>query len=180
MINVDSVLYKGRPDMKMSPVEEAIYDKLDSLSIEYFRSSHDAADTIEDCKQVENVLGCEICKNLVLCNQQKTKFYLLLMPGDKKFLTKVLSKEIGSSRLSFAPAEYLKNYLNVTPGSVSILELIFDKDKNVNILIDSDLLKQEYIGCHPGKNTATLKIKSSDIFETFLKGIGRYYTTVDL
>ena len=121
-----------------------------------------------------------MCKNLFLRNQQKTCFYLLLMPGDKKFMTKILSKQLGISRLSFAEAEYMEEFLNITPGSVSVMGLMNDANHQVNLLIDQDILDAEYIGCHPCVNTSSMKIKTSDILEKFLKHTAHEYTKVTL
>lgn len=160
--------------------EMDVYKLLDKLKIPYERVDHDEAASIEDCHAVEEALGVEVCKNLFLRNQQKTTFFLLLIPGDKKFMTKDLSKQLNISRLSFAEPEYMEKYLNVTPGSVTVLGLMNDKDWYVDLLIDKDLLDQEYIGCHPCINTSTLKIKTEDILKKFLKHTGHRPRTVKL
>ena len=97
---------------------------LDELKIEYLRIDHEPLETMEACKKVDEIFKTSMCKNLFLCNAQKTKFYLLLMPGDKKFKTKDLSKQIGSARLSFGPFEDMERLLCLTPGSVSVMGLI--------------------------------------------------------
>ena len=157
-----------------------VFELLNKLEIEYTKVDHEKADTIEDCKKIEETLGCEICKNLFLCNRQQTEFYLLLMKGDKRFVTKDFSKTIGVSRLSFASPENLKKYLNVTPGSASVLGLIFDSEKTVKLYIDKEVAQQEFIGCHPCDNTSTLKIRTKDIFEKFLPYIGVKETIVEI
>ncbi|MBQ4543460.1 MAG: prolyl-tRNA synthetase associated domain-containing protein [Clostridia bacterium] len=157
-----------------------VFELLNKLEIEYTKVDHEKADTIEDCKIIEQKLGCEICKNLFLCNRQQTEFYLLLMKGDKRFVTKDFSKTIGVSRLSFASPENLKKYLNVTPGSASVLGLIFDSEKTVKLYIDKEVAQQEFIGCHPCDNTSTLKIRTKDIFEKFLPYIGVKETIVEI
>ena len=156
------------------------YNILDKLDIEYTGVDHDAAFTIEALAEVDELLGMKACKNLFLCNSQKTKFYLLIMPGDKKFLTKNLSKQINSARLSFADGSFMEKYLNITPGSLSIFGLIFDKELKVNLVIDKEALQDEYVGFHPCVNTTTLKIKSSDIIEKFLPYTGHEPTMVEL
>ena len=177
-----NVLYTGRPENAAGRLEKEIacYDLLDSLGVSYTRVDHDFADTIEACEAVEQVLGEKICKNLFLCNAQKTKFYLLLMPGHKKFKTKVLSKQIGSARLSFADDDHMKEFLGLTPGSVSIMGLMNDPENHVKLLIDSDVLKDEYFGCHPCINTTSMKLKTSDIMEKFLPAVHHEPTIVDL
>ena len=167
-------LYKGRPQNIEGRLdrEVRVYDLLDSLGIEYLRTDHSHADTMEACNEIDKVLDVLICKNLFLCNRQKTKFYLLMMPGDKPFKTKELSSQINSARLSFASAEAMEEYLDILPGSVSVMGLMNDKKNAVNLLVDEDVLKGEYVGCHPCVNTSSLKIKTTDVFDKFLKAVG--------
>ena len=167
-------LLNGRPaDCSGRLAKEVrVYDLLDSLNISYQRIDHEAAMTMEACAAVDEALEATICKNLLLCNRQHTAFYLLLLPGDKVFKTSVLSKQIGSSRLSFAGAEYMEEYLDITPGSLSILGLMNDRDRHVELLIDEDVLKGEYIGCHPCINTSSLRLKTADLVERIIPAMG--------
>lgn len=160
--------------------EKSCLAYLDSLGISYEGLTHDKADTIEECEKIENKLGAKIAKNLFLCNSQKTAFYLLIMPGDKIFKTKYLSKQINSARLSFADAESMEKYLGVKPGSVSVLGLKNDIENKVQLIIDKDLLNLSHVGFHPCLNTSTLKLKFSDILCVFLPGINHAPITVDL
>lgn len=172
-IYIDPHLYTTRPDPNgRLPKEIAVYDFLEKLQIPYIRLDHDITPSIEACHDVDALLGIEICKNLFLCNSGKNKFYLLMMPGAKQFKTKDLSKQINSSRLSFAPPEFMEKLLNITPGSVGILGLMNDKDHQVQLVIDEDVVRQEYIGCHPCINTSSLKLKTSDVLEKLLPALG--------
>lgn len=176
-------LMQGRPETNDGRLEKEIrtYDILDQLDISYERVDHEAADTMEACLAIDEILApAVICKNLFLCNTQKTKFYLLMIREDKKFKTKEISHQINSPRLSFAPAEYMEEYLDITPGSVSVLGLMNDKEHHVQLLVDEDVLKGEYFGCHPCINTSSLRLKTKDIFETFLKAVGHDYIVVTL
>lgn len=176
-------LQKGRPESDEGRLEKEIrtYDFLDRLGIEYERVDHEAAFTIEACEEIDKALApTAMCKNLFLCNSQKTKFYLLLIPGNKKFKTKELSPQINSSRLSFGPGEYMEEYLDITPGSLSILGLINDHNNKVQLLIDEDVIKDEYLACHPCINTSSLKIKTEDILNKFLPEAEHDYITVVL
>ena len=172
-LHIDTTVYEGRPadETGRLPKEIRTYDLLDRLSIPFVRVDHEAAMTIEACQGVDALLGMEICKNLFLCNRQKTQFYLLLMPGSKPFRTKELSAQIGSARLSFASEEYMEQFLDLTPGSVTVLGLMNDTDNRVQLLIDEDVVKDEYFGCHPCINTSSLKMKTSDILEKFLPAV---------
>lgn len=175
-------LQNGRPADAAGRMDKEIrtYDFLDGLGVDYQRMDHEAAFTMEACKEVDEALGVEMCKNLFLCNRQKTDFYLLLIPGDKVFKTKELSKQIGSARLSFASAEYMEKYLDITPGSVSIMGLMNDKDNAVRLLVDEDLLKEEWIGCHPCVNTSSIRVKTKDMFDTVMKAMHHKMTVVKL
>ena len=177
---IDQKLYTGRPADTRIPKEERCYDLLDRLGIAYTRVDHEHADTIEACKEIEKLLGCEICKNLFLTNRQMTEVWLLLMPGEKPFKTKLLSKQIGSARLSFASPEQMLRYLDITPGSVSVLGLMNDSEKKVRLLIDRDLLSQESIGMHPCINTSSLCVKTADLTEKLLPAMEHEPTIVDL
>ena len=177
-----NVLYTGRPEDTEGrlPKELACYDLLDSLGVSYTRVDHDFADTIEACEAVETVLGEKICKNLFLCNRQQTQFYLLMLPGDKHFKTKFLSSELGCARLSFADESKMTELLGIHPGSVSVMGLINDKELKVMLVIDNDLMKSEYLGCHPCINTATLKIKMTDLLEKIIPATGHTCKIVTL
>ena len=163
-------LVLGRPATNEGRLDKEIrvYDLLDRLGVEYRRIDHEPAMTMEICAVIDQVLDATICKNLLLCNRQKTDFYLLMMPGDKPFKTKDLSAQIGSSRLSFAKPEYMLEYLDITPGSVSVLGLMNDHDHHVELLMDEDVLKGEYFGCHPCINTSSLRIRTADLMEKII------------
>ena len=167
-------LENGRPADCSGRLEKEIrvYDLLDRLDVNFQRIDHEAAMTMEACAAIDEVLDATICKNLLLCNRQCTAFYLLLLPGDKPFKTSVLSKQIGSSRLSFASAEYMERFLDITPGSLSILGLMNDHDHQVQLLIDEEVLKGEFIGCHPCINTSSLRLKTADLMEKIIPAMG--------
>lgn len=167
-----SEIFTVRPSDGRLPKEERVYDLFEKLGIEYRRVDHDAAMTMEDCAEAKAVLGVKICKNLLLCNSQKTKFYLLLMSGEKQFVTKDFSKMIGSSRLSFAPAEYMEKFLDITPGSLSVLGLMNDTENNVKLYIDKDVVADEYFGCHPCINTSSMAFLTRDLLDTLIPAMG--------
>lgn len=167
-IRIDPTIYTQKPTDSRLPKEMAVYDLLETLKIPYTRLDHDATGSVEYCNEVGKILNVEICKNLFLCNRQKTVFYLLMMPGKKEFHTKDLTKQIGCSRLSFADPEFMDKYLNIMPGSVSVMGLMNDTENKVQLLIDREVAEAEYIGCHPCINTSSLKIKTSDLLEKFL------------
>ena len=173
---------KGRPENTDGRLQKEIrvYDMLDSLGVEYERMDHAPADTMEICEQIDASLGALICKNLFLCNRQQTDFYLLMMPADKPFKTKDLSAQIGSSRLSFASAEYMEEMLDITPGSVSVMGLMNDTDGRVRLLIDADVLANEYVGAHPCINTSSLRIKTEELKNVIIPALKHQMTVVEL
>ncbi len=175
-------LYNGRPENTEGrlPREVRTYDFLDQMGIAYQRTDHERADNMEACNEIDAALGVLICKNLFLCNRQKTNFYLLMMPGNKKFKTKELSSQINSARLSFASPEDMLKYLDIEPGAVSVMGLMNDKAHTVQLLIDEDVLKGEYLGCHPCVSTSSLKLKTADLMEKYLPATGHAYKTVHL
>ena len=173
---------KGRPadTTNRLPREVHVYDVLDEIGLTYYRTDHAPVDHMEDCYEIDAVLEATICKNLFLCNRQKTQFYLLMMPGDKVFKTKELSNQIHSARLSFASAEDMEQLLDIQPGAVSVMGLMNDKENKVQLLVDEDVLKGEYLGCHPCVSTSSLKLKTEDVFGTFLKAVGHDKIVVTL
>lgn len=179
-MTIDPTVYTGRPSDKRTEREERCYELLERLGISYLRVDHEHADTIEACHAIEKLLGCEICKNLFLTNRQQTELWLLLMPGDKPFKTKLLSRQIGSARLSFASPEQMLQHLDLTPGSVSVLGLMNDREGKVRLLIDRDLLTQEAIGMHPCLNSSSLRIATTDLLGKILPAMHHEPTFVDL
>ena len=176
---IDPNIYTGRPADRRTEAEESIYDKLDALSIPYIRVDHDHADTMENCLLIEGKLGAAICKNLFLCNRQQTQFYLLLMRGDKPFKTKFLSAQLGCSRLSFADEGHMADLLHTVPGSVSALELLFDTEGQIQLVIDQPLMQDEYISAHPGLSRSTIRLTREDLLR-FVRATGHEPIVVDL
>ena len=176
---IDKTQYTTRPTDDRIPQELAIYDRLEELNISYIRVDHDRADTIEICHEVEKVLKGEICKNLFLCNRQQTQFYLLLMRGDKPFKTKFLSAQLGCSRLSFADEGHMADLLHTVPGSVSALELLFDTEGQIQLVIDQPLMQDEYISAHPGLSRSTIRLTREDLLR-FVHATGHEPIVVDL
>lgn len=175
-------LVKGRPENTDGRLEREIrvYDLLDELGIDFERTDHEEANNMEACSEIDKILETIICKNLFLCNRQKTDFYLLMMPGDKPFKTKDITKQLGCARLSFASSEFMEEFLDIKPGAVSIMGLMNDKNNRVQLLIDRPVIESETLGCHPCVSTSSLKFKTKDILEKFLPSINHNPIIVDL
>ena len=177
-------LCHGSPDNMEGRQDREVraYKLLDELGIDFVRTDHfdEPATTMEACEKIDAILNVRICKNLFLCNRQKTNFYLLIMPGDKPFKTKELSGQLGISRLSFGEPEYMEKYLDLLPGSVSVLGLMNDHDRKVRLLVDEDLMEEEQFGCHPCVNTSSIRFSTHDLFDRILPAMNVTYTTVQL
>ena len=177
-------LFHGSPADMTGRLDREIraYALLDQVGVDFYRTDHPDAPstTMEVCAQVDAILDVHICKNLFLCNRQQTDFYLLIMPGDKHFKTKELSHQLGVSRLSFADGEHMERYLGVSPGSVTVLGLMNDAENKVRLIIDEDVLKEEWFGCHPCMNTSSVKFRTTDLTEKLLPAMGHAPTVVHL
>lgn len=176
------IVEQGRPADLTGRLDKEIrvYDFLDRLGVAYDRVDHEEANTMEACAAIDELLGTAICKNLLLCNRQCTDFYLLMLPGGKPFRTSELSKQIGSSRLSFADGKYMEEFLDITPGSLSVLGLMNDKNMRVQLLIDEELLRADCFGCHPCINTSSLKITIADLMDKIIPAMGHAPRMVSL
>ena len=170
--HIDPTIYTTRPTDERLEKENRVYDLLEELNIPFIRIDHDAMNTIDECQDVDKFLGVEICKNLFLCTANKKKFYLVMLQGEKRFVTKDVSKKIGTSRLSFASETYMEELLGLTPGSVTVLGLMNDHDKQVQLVIDEDILKEKYVGCHPCINTSSIRFTTKDLMEKILPAMG--------
>lgn len=176
-------MQKGRPKngTGRTDTELRVYDFLDQLWIEYERIDHEAVETMEDCIEIDQALApAVVCKNLFLTNSKEDHYYLLMMLGDKKFRSSEVAGQIGSTRLSFASAERMKEYLDIRPGSVSVMGLINDTGRRVKLLVDEDLLAHELLGCHPCVNTSSLRLKTGDVLEQFVPATGHDYVVVHI
>lgn len=179
---MELIMQKGRPEREDGRLEKEIrvYDLLDRIALEYQRVDHAPAMTMEACRDIDRVLEATVCKNLFLCNGQKTQFYLLMIPGEKVFHTRDLSAQIGSARLSFADPAFMEEFLDITPGSVSVMGLMNDRENRVRLLVDEEVLKGEFLGCHPCVNTSSLRLRTRDIFGAFLEAVHHDMTVVRL
>lgn len=179
-MTVSPLLHNARPAGDLPAQEAAAFDLLDSLRLPYDCVAHEAADTMEKCDGVAAALGVPVCKNLFLCNRQKTAFYLLCMPPHKPFYTRDLSHQIGSARLSFAPEDMLWQLLRCTPGSATLLGLMNDTQQRVKLLIDRETYENEFFSCHPCLCTATLKLRTRDVLNVLLPALGHAPDVVEL
>ena len=176
-------IYSGRPtdgDKVCTAEEIAVYDFLDRIGVEYTTLCHPAAFTMEECENIRKAIGAPVFKNLFLTNKQQTQYYLLMIPADKPFKTKYLSSQLGCARLSFASSEDMIKLLHISPGAVSPMGLIHDKDCRVRLIVDRDLSTTDKYACHPCVNTASIALSLQDLLEKVIPATGHTYTWVDL
>ena len=175
-------LFHGSPEDTAGRQEREIrvYRFLDELGVPFERADHldEPAEDMEACRKIDAILNVKMCKNLFLCNRQKTQFYLLTMPGDKPFKTKELSGQLGISRLSFADETFMEKFLDLHPGSVSVMGLMNDHDHRVRLVMDEDVLREKMFGCHPCVNTSSIRFATKDLIEKILPALGITYDTV--
>lgn len=177
-----SDVYKGRPENAEGrlPKEIKVYDFLDSIGIEYYCVDHEPAMTVAMCDEIDKALNISICKNMFLCNRQQTEYCVLLMPGHKKYKAGELSKQIGSSRMGFAPEDKMLEFFDITPGSMSITGFLKKESECVALYLDEDIIKEEYFGFHPSINTTSIRIKTKDLIEKIIPSLAKPYKTVIL
>ena len=175
-------LEHGRPENMEGRLkkEVRVYDYLDKLHVEYDFVDHEAVENMEACAQIDQVLQAMSCKNLFLCNRKETQFYLLMIPVNKKLNFKELSDQLGTSRLTFAKETYMQEFLDITPGAVSVLGLINDHEKRVQLLVDRQVMDGDYIGCHPCTNTTSLRIREQDMWDVVIPAMQHQPIFVDL
>lgn len=144
--------------------QQKVMEKLRDLCIPFEAYYHAAAHTMEDCLALPYATpDVTFCKNILLCNRQKTEFFLYITLPDKPFRTADVSKLLGVSRLSFAPNETLPTLLQLESGSLSPLALWFDDDAKIKLVLDNDILSGKRIAFHPCDNTATV-IFTQEVF----------------
>lgn len=155
--------------------KEDILQFLENQDVPYTLFEHEAKYTIEDCLLEPGLAqpGVTMPRNILLTNRQQTAFYLLIISPRKPFRTAVVSKLLGVSRLSFAPPERLMELMGLLPGAVSPLALLFDREKQVQLVVDDDLLSFEKLWFHPAVNTASVEIATRDFLRRVLPGMGR-------
>lgn len=119
-------LQHGRPENMTERLkkEQKVYELLDLLHIEYDRVDHEPAMHMDVCEEIDKVLKAATCKNLFLCNRQKTDFYLLLIPGEKIFKTKDLSAQsINTSSLRLKTKDIFNTFLNAVDHNMTEVHL---------------------------------------------------------
>lgn len=160
------------PSDERSETEKKVFALLEEKGVPFERVDNDSISTMEECEEVGKVLGTEICKSILACTRNKSEYYLIILPGDKRFVSKFASKDIGASRLSFASAEDMEELLGTTPGNASPLAVVNDTEGRVRLVIDKELADEEYIACNTGANTTHIKLRTSDVIGNILPAAG--------
>lgn len=167
MVFISDIMEEA-PAIYKSPLQKMAYESLAKLRISFERVETDETITMEDCIQINEKLDMKMVKTLFLCNRQKTIFYLFVTTADKPFNSKKFSDELGTPRVSFAPAELMENILGVKIGAATVFGVLMDKDNLVKVVFDRDVLLEKWYGCSDGTNTGYMKVKTELIVEKFL------------
>ncbi|MCM3781926.1 prolyl-tRNA synthetase associated domain-containing protein [Neobacillus mesonae] len=156
------------PESYLTQLQERTYETLKKLEIPFERVNTDEAITMGDCVEINQKLNVNMVKTLFLCNRQQTKFYLLITTADKQFKVKDFSNQLGISRVSFASADQMESLLGVKIGAATIFGVLMDKDQVVQVVLDEEVVAQEWYGCSDGTTTGYMKIRTSDVTHNFL------------
>ena len=160
--------------------EIRVYDLLDRLQVPFVRIDHEAIFTMEGIREIETLLDAPVCKNLFLCNRQQTRFYLVMLPGNKNLQTRVLADQLGIPRPTFADEAHMKAFLDLYPGSVSVLGLMNDTENRVQLIVDRAVLQSPRLACHPCRNTSSISLPMTDFLQKILPAIHHDAILVDL
>ena len=145
--------------------------------IEYVLHEHEAVFTTEEAKAHAGDIPGLACKNLLLRNRKKTRYFLLVLPADKPTNIKEFAGRVGAKNLSFASADALMEKLGLTPGSVSPFGLINDTAGSVELFVDQEVMDAAIVTFHPNINTATLEL-TKQMFRKYLEVLGCGYSVL--
>lgn len=160
--------------------KEKVFKALDELNIKYKAISHPPVCTIEEMDELGIFTDGEVCKNLLLRNNNGKIHYLVCCLKDKKVDLVDLRSQIGATRLSFGSDERLMKHLGLTQGAVSPFGIINNEDHQVQIVLDSDLKSVDgYIGFHPNDNTGFVWLSHDDLIK-FIRHFGNDYCYVKI
>lgn len=175
-----SEIKQTRPPVFKTPLQQLVYEMLEERGVKYERVDNDPAITMEDCIRIDERLNMKTVKTLFLCNRQQTNFYLVVTTAGKPFKTKDLSAALAISRLSFAPVELLRSMLGTDIGATTIFGLMLDEKMEVQLVIDNDILAEEWYGCSDGTTTSYLKLGTAWVINDFIPSTGHTPKLVQL
>ena len=140
-----------------------IFEILNNLNIKYQLLEHKAVYTVEEAKNIENMIEGLGCKNLFLKDKHHN-YYLYVLEEDQKANLKELASFLNTQKLTFASSEELKEILNLEPGSVTPLSIINDKDNKCTVILDKDIENKKIL-LHPNTNTKTISMEYTDLIK---------------
>ena len=156
------------PTDERGALETRVYQELERLGIKYERVDNDSVETMEECIEISNKLGAEIRKTIICCNRQKTDFYLVVLPANKRFDSKLFAAMMRTARVSFASAEDMEALIGLTPGEASVMGILNDTEGKIQVVIDKAVADAEWFACNPGANTTHIRFKTKQLLNTFL------------
>ncbi len=168
------------PQEFANELEKEVYGKLNELNISFDRVDNDVVESMEECLEIDKKLGTEIRKTIIVCNEKKTQFYLIVLPSEKRFDSKEFRNKMECSRVSFAKVEDMERVLGVLPGSATVMSVIKDNDNIVQVVIDKEVADEEFFGCNTGANTRHIKIKTKDLIDVILPNLNHEPKIIEL
>lgn len=179
---MDHQLIAGTPaDIESrSEKERQAYQFLNDLGINCSYVDHDVATNMTAVEEMDKALDLPLCKNLFLRNNNKSQYYIVMLPGEKQANLKELQKQIESSRLSFGNEDALMEYMNLEAGSVTIMGLMYDKIGKVRLLIDEDMKNLDRFVCHPCVNTSSIVMSMDDCMNKLIPALEHPVTYIHL
>lgn len=175
-----SEIKQTAPEKYHTPLQQMVYVTLAKLNIPFQRVDTDEAITMEDCVQIDARLDMKMVKTLFLCNRQKTSYYLFITCGDKPFHSKDFSTALGVARVSFAPPEKMEAMLGTKIGAATVFSALLDRENNVQIVFDKDVIGEEWYGCSDGTTTGYMKVKTEQIVHDFLYAVKHTPTIIEV
>lgn len=168
------------PESYQTRLQQMVYQTLVKLHIPFERVHTDEAITMEDCTQIDATLKMKMVKTLFLCNRQKTNYYLFITCGTKPFRSKDFSNALGVPRVSFAPVDKMEELLQTKVGAATVFSALLDKNQQVQIVFDKDVLAEEWYGCSDGTTTGYMKVRTAQILHEFLTFAGHTPAVIEV
>ena len=150
-----SEVMTSAPQDERGALETKTYQELERLNIKYERVDNDTVEAMEECVEISKKLGAEIRKTIVVCNRQKTQFFLVILPANKRFDSKLFAAMMHTARVSFA-------------SPASVMGILNDPEGKVKVVIDKAVADAEWFACNPGANTSHLRFKTKQLINNFL------------
>jgi len=147
--------------------EQTLHQFLDEHQITYQRVEHPPVYTCEEADRLRMPLPAVHTKNLLMRDESRKHHFLIVTSCKKRVDATTLGRELNVRKLHLASSEVMQDLLGITPGAVSMLAVINDVQRKVDLVIDEEIWGAANFTCHPLVNTATLVISKGDLIRFF-------------